>query len=278
MGKIIITTGQYAEKGYVLKNSKHCIYSVEELCYYIVKNPEICEDFLYDTELARFLKEDLGFRERGNLLDDLIERNAPLKDLITVCFCSCDYLTREEMEDFLRERQKLERCEPWVQKKVKADAYLRNGYFQDAALTYEQLLESKDLFGMMEETLGDIYHNLGISRLQIDGFGSAVNYFRLAFEKNRREASLKQYLLALRFLEGETGYETALAQYEVSEDIVRWLDAVYYQTEKETQGHPGFLELAELKELLKQGKMNEFYSGVRRMTERMKEHYRKCNE
>ena len=48
-------------KGYVLKNLKQRIYSIEELCYFIGKNPELCEDYLYDKSLARFLKEELGF-------------------------------------------------------------------------------------------------------------------------------------------------------------------------------------------------------------------------
>ena len=37
-------------------------------------------------------------------------------------------------------------------------------------------------------------------------------------------------------------------------------------------------ELNNIRQLLKEGKINEFYAGVKRMTEQMKEQYRKYNE
>ena len=82
MGKLIVTTGNYAKTGYLLKNSKQNIYSIEELCYCIMRNPELCDDYLYDDGLARYIRETLGLKERGALLADLIKRDAPLKDLI----------------------------------------------------------------------------------------------------------------------------------------------------------------------------------------------------
>ena len=62
MGKLIVTTGNYAKTGYLLKNSKQNIYSIEELCYCIMRNPELCDDYLYDEGLARYIRESLGLK------------------------------------------------------------------------------------------------------------------------------------------------------------------------------------------------------------------------
>lgn len=278
MGKLIVTTGNYAKTGYMLKNSKQYIYSIEELCYCIMHNPELCDDYLYDEGLARYVRETLGLKERGTLLADLIERNAPLKDLITVCFCSCDYFTREEIEEFLQEQSKVERSEEWVRKKSKADSYLVHGNYRDAIMNYRLLLKEKESFGITSETLGDIYHNLAIALLHTDGFTEAADYFREAYERNNREESLKQYLLALRFAGDTVMYESELDIYQVSEGIAKWLDAAYFQTELETQEISDFNDLNHIRQLLANGKINEFYTNAKRMTEQMKEQYRKYNE
>ena len=278
MGKLIVTTGNYAKTGYLLKNTKQHIYSIEELCYCIMRNPELCEDYLYDDGLARYIRESLGLKERGALLADLIQRDAPLKDLITVVFCSCDYFTREEIEEFLQEQSKVERSEEWVRTKSKADSYLTHENYRDAIVNYRLLLKEKDAFGITSETLGDIYHNLAIALLHTDGFGDAADYFREAYERNHREETLKQYLLALRFSGDRVMYESALDIYQVSEGIAKWLDVAFFQTELEMQEISDFNDINLLRQLLREGKINEFYSNVKRMTEQMKKQYRKYNE
>ncbi len=278
MGKLIVTTGNYAKTGYLLKNSKQYIYSIEELCYCIMRNPELCDDYLYDEGLARYIREVLGLKERGALLADLIERDAPLKDLITVVFCSCDYFTREEIEEFLQEQSKVEHKDEWVRTKNKADSYLIHENYRDAVMNYRLLLKEKDTFGITSETLGDIYHNLAIALLHTDGFTEAADYFREAYERNNREESLKQYLLALRFSGDTAMYESALDIYQVSEGVSKWLDAAYFQTELETQEISDFDDLNYIRHLLEKGKINEFYVNVKRMAEQMKEQYRKYNE
>ena len=278
MGKLIVTTGNYAKTGYLLKNTKQNIYSIEELCYSIMKNPELCEDYLYDDGLADYIRVSMGLKERGALLADLIRRDAPLKDLITVVFCSCDYFTKEEIEEFLQEQSKMERREEWVRTKNKADSYLLHGNYRDAIMNYRMLLTEKESFGITSETLGDIYHNLAIALLHTDGFGEAADYFREAYERNHREETLKQYLLALRFSGDRVMYESALDIYQVTDSVARWLDVAYFQTELETQEISDFNDMNTIRHLLREGKINEFYGNVKRMTEQMKEQYRKYNE
>ncbi len=278
MGKVIIATGNYCRTGYSLRNTKLNIHSIEELCYYIMKNPELCEDYLYDEGLARYIREQLGLKERGSLLADLIERDAPLKDLITVCFCSCDYFVKEEIEEFIKEHSKVERSEEWVKVKSKADSYLLQENYRDAILNYRLLIKEKEMNGITRETLGDIYHNLAIAILHTDGFSDAVDYFREAYERNNREESLKQYLLALRFAGEKDMYRSALDIYQVDDSVKEWLDAAYVQTEIETKEISEFEELNQLHQLLSDGRKEEFYFLAGKMAEKRKKRYRDYRE
>ncbi len=278
MGMVLITTGNYAKMGYLLKNTKQKIYSIEELCYYIMKSPQLCEDYLYDKGLADYIKKELGLKEKGAVLADLVERNAPLKDLMLVCFSSCDYFTKEEIECFLKEQTKIEQKELWIKIKSKADSYLNYENYRDAIANYGLLLKEKESYSITSETLGDIYHNLAVALLHTEGFALATDYFREAYERNNREESLKQYLLALRFSNDTIMYESALDIYHVSEETKKWLNAAFFQTEMESYENSAFNELNVLRNLLKDGKINEFYVYALQLTEQMKEQYRNYNE
>ena len=73
-------------------------------------------------------------------------------------------------------------------------------------------------------------------------------------------------------------YESALDIYQVSESTAKWLDVAFFQTELETQEISDFNDLILLRQLMRDGKLNEFYANVKRMTEQMKEQYRKYVE
>ena len=88
----------------------------------------------------------------------------------------------------------------------------------------------------------------------------------------------EQYLLALRFAGDTVMYESALDIYQGSENVSKWLDVAFFQTELETQEISDFDDLNHIRQLLAKGKINEFYVNVKRMTEQMKEQYRKNNE
>ncbi len=278
MGKVIITEGRYSKTPYLLMNSKLKIHSIEELVYCILKNPELCEDFLYDHDLAQYIDKELGLKERASLLDNLIERDAPLRDLVTVCFCSCDYLVREEIEDFVNDMLKVEGNEKWVRFKNKADSYLQHENYKNALINYRNLVKDSSLYGITTETLGDIYHNMGIATLHTEGFRAAAECFRIAYEKNGREESLKSYLLALKFLEDSTEYKEALDIYNISEEMALWLNTAYFHTELEADNVSGMFELNEAAALLKEGKILEFNSEIEKMVSKIKKDYRKYNE
>ncbi len=278
MGKMIVTAGNYSKKSYLLKNSKLRIHSIEELCYCIIKNPELCEDFLYDKDLATFMDEELGLRERANFLVDCIERDAPLKDLATVCFCSCDYLVRDEIEEFVEELSRSERSEKWIRIKSKADSYLSQQNYKNAVINYRSLVKDAVNLGITSENLGDIYHNMGIALLNTEGFETAADCFRKAYERNRKEESLRSYLLALKFDEKEEEFKNALVTYRVTDESAARLKSAVVHTELEASDEAEFLELKEAERLLKNGKISEFYETVNKMTSEMKERYIKYNE
>ena len=278
MGKMIVTAGNYSKKPYLLKNTKLGIHSVEELCYCMIKNPELCEDFLYDRELANFMDSELGLKDRAVILAECIERDAPIKDLATVIFCSCDYLVREEIEDFIKGLAGTEKGEVWRRVKNKADSYLKLENFKNAIINYKSLIKDAAELRIPDKDLGDIYHNLGVALLSTEGLGEAAECFRMAYDKNHRNESLTSYLLALRFADMNFEYEDAMRTYNVSRDTDLQLQKTVTETVAEFMGSGDLDAVSDAEKLLWSGKISEFYGAVGRLTGEIKEKYIRNNE
>ena len=278
MGKMIVTAGNYSKKPYLLKNTKLGIHSIEELCYCMIKNPELCEDFLYDRELANFMGTELGLKDRAVILAECIERDAPVRDLATVIFCSCDYLVREEIEDFIKELAGTEKGEAWRRVKNKADRYLKLENFKNAIINYRSLIKDAAELRIPDKDMGDIYHNLGVALLSTEGLGEAAECFRMAYDKNHRKESLTSYLLALRFADMNFEYEDAMRTYNVSRDTDLQLQKTVTETVAEFMGSGDLDAVSDAEKLLWSGKISEFYGAVGRLTGEIKEKYIRNNE
>ncbi len=278
MGKVIITTGNYSKTPYLLKNSKLRIHSIEELAFCVLKNPELCEDFLYDKDLPAFIENELGLRERASRLAIQIDRGAPLRDLMTVVFCSSDYMVKDEIEELINEFSKVEKSEEWVRVKTKADSYLQIENYKNALINYRNLIKDSNSYKITNETLGDIYHNMGVATLHTAGFLEAADYFREAYERNNRDESMKSYLLALKFGENDEEYRAALDIYKISEETAEWMNAALFHTELEAETVPELIELAQAVENMKAGKYKDFAQTIEQLTTEMKEQYRRNNE
>lgn len=277
MGKLIMTSGKEADFPYILQKTKIQISSIEELCYHILNNPGSCEDFVKDERLAVFVRDELGLYERGELILDLIEKGASVRDIVTAFFCSCDYCDRREIEEFLSIRAEYDMYSDWQKNKKKADELLSEGLYTESAMIYRSLIREKNMGGISRENLGNIYHNLGIATIKAEGFSSAYEYFEKAYEYNRNVISLKHYLLCLLVLKKNDMYDNALKKYDVPIETSDELIIKYDQYEKKDTLSKEIPEFEKAKKAIRDRKYTNFYDSVNVIIKQMKEEYRKDN-
>ena len=277
MGKMIAATYFNPKISYCLKNSGFKIYSAEELCYYINKYPELSEDFLYDEGLAEFISDKLKMPERGRMILNLINTNAPVKDIVKAVLDSCNYLTREETETVLKKLSDIYKNESRYGIKKKADCYFDIKDYKNAIVNYRSLIEDKEAYKIPEKELGDIWHNLGIACLKAEGFSDAADAFLHAYENNGRVQSLTSYLFALKFTGDEEGYLAAIKKYNVPEDVENRILSKIKNTDTDFSYSAEVYEISGLKGLLKEKRTDEFWDKVKTIVSGFKEEYRKNN-
>ena len=216
MGELIYCKNSIAKTPYYMEDAGLNIYSLEELSYYIYHNPYLIDRSLMSDEFIQWLKQELGEIEAANQLDELKGGNAPLHLFVGRILNSCGYLSKNEIRQTMDLIAKIENRSEDECKKIRGDRFMDNGKIVDAIYEYESILQSsKDL---SDGLLGDIYHNLGCAYAKLFFFDQAISYFDMAYEKNKRQDSLKSLLYALRCNRNESQFDSYVTKYHLPEE------------------------------------------------------------
>lgn len=257
MGKVILCTGKTAAQPYVLRGIGIGVWSIEELCYCIRQNLDMIDVNALDRDVAVFIRDELGLSERGKLLEQLILQRAPVKDRIVTILCSCDLYNEQEIRIICLEIDEIARLSVAERRKRRADRYMLQENYAEAAAEYRSILASTSSSELSEEAYGDILHNLGVFEIRRGEMEEAIHLFLDAYERNNREISLKSYLYALKLTKNSGRYRSEVQRLvnnvalfnEIENDITRAED------DFEQSNESG--EITRLKVLWQQGRFSE---------------------
>lgn len=277
MSRVILCAGKRALKPYVLKTSGVAVYTVEELCYCLRDQLDMLDENVIDRELALFIRDELGFTERGELLEQLVLTRADLKSRLVVIFCTSDYFDEDEIRKICDEVDELAVMSPIGRRKRRADRYMSEGYFKDAAAEY-RAIEAMGAEGLSDPEHGSLLHNLGVIDVRMGLYDSAATLFRRAFDYNASQESLKSYFFALKLGHRDSEYlSEAMKMFDngdMLEDLENEMERLSERAEQS-----GELDQAErLKMLYQQGRTSEFDRLADEMIEGLKSRYRAAGE
>ena len=277
MARVLVCAGRRSKVPLRLQNTNKKLYSAEEVCYYLYHNASTAEDYLTDAALAEYYEKELGLTETAERLRVLAASEASIKEYALLLFSVTPMYTSEEIGEFLKELEHLEERKYWQKQKVKADVYLEQRNYRDAANVYERLLQDRKESGMPEVAAGNVYHNLAVCELHISGAGRAAEHFANAYEKNRDSDSLRSYLFALRLAQKDKEYGAALVSYEVSDALRNEIDTMLFDSVVEAGEDPEYQNVARVKKLLADGQLAEYRRATEELLESFKKQYRLDN-
>lgn len=220
MGKLILCSGKSTNRPYVLPVTGYRIYSIEELCYYIYNNVYFINESLFTSSLIEWIGTELGLESRAEKLDQLIKQGADYKTMLAAVLCSADYYTEQEIKKLLLAVDEISAVAPGKRWYIRANSYLERKQYVEAAAEYDSLLASKEAADLNPKDYGDVLHNLAIASLHIYGPERAQELFFHAYERNRRDESLRQYLYTLWLCEDKEIFDEKLSEYYVN-NIIR---------------------------------------------------------
>jgi hypothetical protein len=259
MGKLIICNGKSAKQPYSFTLTNTKVYSIEELCYYIFNHIDSINEDIFTDSLVLWIKEELDLEKEANDLEGLIERKAPLKDMVVSVLCSSDYYAEVDIKQLLQVMDEIGKLTPMEKKKKKADNYLKYSQYTKAVSEYEKLLNSPDAAKLNGIQYGDLLHNLALARLNTVGFLAASLTFKEAYKCNHNRESLKQYFFTLLLSNQESILKQELESLGINQEMEEQIKAElqnYLEDAIDSQDYQIINELTECKD---SGKIVPFY-------------------
>ena len=274
MSRVILCAGKKAQKPYTVKASGVRVYTIEELCYCLKKDLDLLDESMIDRELALFIRDELGFEERGKLLEEMVLTRADLKSRLVVIFCTGDYFDRDEITAICSELDELSGLSKAALKKRRADRYMEAGNINEAVAEYRGILSDPDSSAFSQVEYGNILHNIGIGDIRKRDFARAAEDFREAYERNENTESLKCYLYALKLGHNDEMYVSEAMRLLDSSELLRTIEEELENAGEKAACSSEYEYIDRLRVLYNQGRTNEFERLADDIISTMKARYR----
>ncbi len=267
MSGFILCRSKYADKPYYINNMAINIYSMEELCYYIYNNIYLIGTDLVDEGLIRYIDEELSETELARQLEFLVSQNAGLSELLITILRSVDYYSESEIAELRAVIDKLDTQNVLQRLKSRADTFLGNRRYKSAIHNYELIVHGKKDITLTDSFYGNVWHNMGVAYSRLFSFAEAVDCYKIAYELNDSEESLKACKAACFMANG--GYNpdgNDEMMFVISKEIETLMDHAPQEME--------YKEIREAFALKEEGKVTEYYSTLDGLINRWKSDYR----
>ena len=220
---LYLPVGNYATTPYYLEELGVSLHTIEELCYYLRENAASLDEGIMRQGLASFVEKELGLKELGRSLMDVIANKGSLASFVKLIFEESGYVSREELrtiESMLRENEAVGMA---GRRKNSGDYHLFAGRFMPALREYMQALKGCDP-QRDPELYSMCMHNLGCAQAGLFMYDEAAESFKKAWDNGGVKESYSCYLAALRMGSSREKYAALVRELGLDRTMVKNLE------------------------------------------------------
>ena len=149
MGELLLCSHELAFVPYYIDSIALNIYSLEELCYYLIENTDLIEPSFMEEDLIDWIRSELKLPALANCLEKQKAENASLLEFVLLLVSGCNYCTEEEIGRIKEILTDFENKSEAECKKIRADRLLQKKRYHAAILEYKRLLTFPDVSGIL---------------------------------------------------------------------------------------------------------------------------------
>lgn len=275
MSEIMLCNAELAEQPYYLRDFDISVYSVEELCFCLLKNLHMLGEDTLDERVCEWLEEQQGLSAVAQQLRSFFLAKAPLGKAILLLFERSGYLYGDALYEAKRIMMETQGQKKHERGKTRADYLLSHKKYALAAKEYYQILKEPRDENLSEVFYGNILHNMGNAYAKLFFYQKAGICFKRAYELNKDEDTLKQYLAAIRMLLPKEEYVKQVVDELIEEKKALELEETIQKillAEEESRERKEYQSILKMK---KEGQVSEYYRGLQGILERWKKDYRR---
>ncbi|MDD6572594.1 MAG: hypothetical protein PUF12_09455 [Thermoflexaceae bacterium] len=266
MGGLILCRSEEAKKPYYISSLGIYVYSLEELCYGIYNNIYLIGSDFVDDALIDFIRNETKDKWLADELAFLKEKNAGLREMVITILLYVDYYTKKEVDELRTLIDNLSALGAEERLKRRADNFLFNKKYDSAIKNYADILNAKEHM-MKDDFYGNVFHNTGTAYGKLFLFEQAAECFKMAYQLNNREESLKGYFMAAALAGIKVDEE--LDDGELKEECIKEMDAVT----KNIMDSEEYIEIARIGKLRSEGNFVEYNARLKSIFDKWKADY-----
>ncbi len=274
MGELLLCNESIAAMPFYVESIAINVYSIEELCYYILNNTFLLDKDFMSEELCTWIDKEAKVPKLAKQLRDILRSGGFLSEFVAKLLEFSGYCTPIEQKEILFALKQMEEKTDFECNKIRADKLMENEKYLNSIYEYKRLLESDDANNQDPILCGNIYHNLGTAYARLFLFEEAVKCYRNAYRLNQKKESIWECLLAYRCMRDSNGFNGTVEEFNISDTEVAELKNIISMASR-TQETKEFEEKLEAIAMIKDKDKSRYNEEIMSIILNCKEEYRR---
>ena len=210
MGELLYCHEPIAALPYYVEGIGMNLYSMEELCYYIMENTFLLDNSFMSEELCTWVEKQMGLYKLAEQLRDIMRGKGLLSDFVLAILEQNGYCTMKEMQQIVLTIRQMEEKSDFECNKIRADQLMEKEKYLAGIYEYKRLLDSTDAKEASALLRGNIY-------LETNQYEEAAKCYEEAYRLNESRESLRECLLCFRCMHDETGFMRKAMEHNIDD-------------------------------------------------------------
>lgn len=223
MEQVRLSCGKRAEEPYITGVTSDRVFSIEELCYIINHDAYLLDESFASKELAVWISEECGLTELGDELEDAIKMHTGVEGYSRIILEYVGFYDQDVINEICAVIRDNASLTIYEKTKARADYMLLSGHISKSLGLYNELLE--EIPEREKKVRASIWHNCGYAYARMFRYAEAARAYYCSYKTLPDDASLKQFLIALRLSKDERSYLEYVSEhpefYEISQKAER---------------------------------------------------------
>lgn len=215
---VILCQIDRAEEPYYIDTVDLCVYSIEELCYFIDHNLPLIDSDFFDDGLLSWLEDELHLDRLTSTMERIRQEDPEhqTEGMILALNAECGWLYSGEVEAFRAKIRKIQDLPETEQLRLKADKLVSCGKYARAISVYKKILRDASSKENKELT-GRTYHNMGVAYARFFQMEEACECMGRAYSVLKTADTMKDYLYCVFASRGREACDKMLDELKVDD-------------------------------------------------------------
>ena len=272
MTNLMLCTGAYAVHPYDWEQIGARVHSMEELCFYIVRNRYLLTRESFSQELTDWIGTECALPELARSLQKRFSARASAAELAVMILEYVRFNSPEEIEETKRVLRESTDMDVYEKSLARADFLMESQHFHQAIDAYEDLRRATP--APEEDKHAHLLYCEGVMNARMFRFAQAAESFRASYEISRDPEAYLGYLAALRMQMTEKEYLEYLSEDPKGYQMSMTLEERISKAEEGYGLSDAFRRVRRLKTLKNEGRSGEYYAAVSETVKALKDDYR----